>query len=327
MATDRSRLSLKDAFFSGPGPRSRSEALWLVVKGLCMGAADIIPGVSGGTVAFITGIYEDLLLAVRSVNMRALAALARLDLSAALAEVHLRFLLPLLLGIGTALVGLAGLMHWLLTEHPVPVWSLFLGLIGASIPVVGRKVEHWNAGAWIAFAVGAALAWAVVGLIPVTTPDAPWFIFLCGMIAICAMILPGISGSFLLLILGKYAYVTGALRNPLDAGNLAVLAVFAAGCLVGLTGFSRFLSWLLARWHGLTVALLAGFMLGAMRKVWPWKETLESVVIRGKVHVLAERNILPAALDGGVWLALGLMLAGAVLVLALDRLTRQPAGR
>lgn len=327
MAIDPAPRTLRQAWMSGPGPRTRGEALWLMAKGLCMGGADIIPGVSGGTVAFITGIYEDLLLAVRSVNARALGALARLDFTAALAEVHLRFLLPLMLGVGTALVGLAGLMHWLLNEHPVPVWSLFLGLIGASIPVVGRKVEAWTGGTWAAFAAGAVGAWFVVGMIPVNTPDAPWFIFLCGMIAICAMILPGISGSFLLLILGKYAFVTGALRNPLDAGNLAVLGIFAAGAVVGLAGFSRLLSWLLARWHGLTVALLCGFMLGAMRKVWPWKETLETVVIRGKEHILAEQNVLPASLDGEVVLALILMAAGAVFVLALERLTRRPARR
>lgn len=309
---------------NGPGPRTWPQALLLMVKGLCMGGADIIPGVSGGTVAFITGIYEDLLNAVRSVNLRAMRALLRLDLASALHEIHLRFLLPLVLGIGTALVGLAGVMHWLLTEHPVPTWSLFLGLIGASILVVGRKVDHWTAGAWGTFAAGAGAAWLIVGLIPVSTPESLWFIFLCGMIAICAMILPGISGSFLLLILGKYAYVTGALRNPFDASNLTVLAIFACGCLVGLAGFSRLLSWLLARHHGLTVAMLTGFMLGAMRKVWPWKETLESVVIRGKMHVLAEHNVLPQTLDTQVLVALGLMLVGAGVVLGLEWLTRGP---
>lgn len=320
-------MTFGQAWMNGPGPRTWPQALLLVAKGLCMGGADIIPGVSGGTVAFVTGIYEDLLSAVRSVNLRAIRAFLRLDLVAAVNEVHLRFLLPLLLGLGTALVGLAGLMNWLLTEHPVPTWSLFLGLIGASILVVGRKVEHWTAGAWGAFAAGALAAWLIVGLIPVSTPEALWFIFLCGMIAICAMILPGISGSFLLLILGKYAFVTGALRNPLDAANLTVLLVFACGCLVGLAGFSRLLTWLLGRYHGLTVALLSGFMLGAMRKVWPWKQTLDSVVIRGKVHVLAEQNVLPQALDAQVALALGLMLGGAVVVLWLERLTRGPGRR
>lgn len=312
---------------NGPGPRTWPQALMLAAKGFCMGGADIIPGVSGGTIAFITGIYEDLLRAVRSVNLQAIQAMLRLDFAAVINHVHLRFLLPLLFGVGTALVGLAGLMHWLLTEYPVPIWSLFLGLIGASILVVGRKVERWTPGAWGAFGAGALAAWFIIGLIPVTTPESWWFIFLCGMIAICAMILPGISGSFLLLILGKYAYITGALRNPFGDANLAILAVFACGCIVGLAGFSRLLSWLLGRYHGLTVAMLTGFMLGAMRKVWPWKETLESVVIRGKLHVLSERNVLPPTLDSEVLVALGLMLVGAIVVLGLERLTRGPQQR
>ncbi|WP_461209364.1 DUF368 domain-containing protein [Desulfocurvus sp. DL9XJH121] len=316
-------MTYKQAWMAGPGPRTWPQALLLAAKGFCMGGADIIPGVSGGTMAFITGIYEDLLLAVRSVNVRFLLALARLDFSAALAEAHFRFLVPLLAGIGLALVSMAGLMHWLLTNHPVPVWSLFLGLVGASVLVVGREVRRWNAGAVLALGAGAVAAWCIVGLIPVTTPEDPWFLFLCGGIAICAMILPGISGSFLLLILGKYEFVTAALRNPLDAGNLAVLAVFATGCLVGIAGFSRLLSWLLARHHGLTVALLTGFMLGAMRKIWPFKETLQTVVIRGKVHVLAEKNVLPASLDGEALLALGLALAGVLVVLGLEWAARR----
>ena len=311
-------MTFKEAWKAGPGPDTPRQAALLALKGFCMGAADIIPGVSGGTVAFITGIYEDLLLAVRSVNMRFVRALLRLDFAAALAEGHFRFLVPLLLGIGTALVGMAGVMHWLLTEHPVPVWSLFMGLIGASILVVGRDVERWTPGTWASFGAGALAAWFIVGLIPVTTPETLWFVFLCGVIAICAMILPGISGSFLLLILGKYAFITGALRNPLDGANLVVLGVFACGCLVGVTGFSRLLSWLLAGHRAMTVALLAGFMAGALRKVWPWKETLQSVVIRGKVHVLAEANVLPAHIGFEEALALGLCVAGMVVVLALD---------
>lgn len=315
-------MTLKDAWKSGPGPDTPRQAALLALKGFCMGAADIIPGVSGGTVAFITGIYEDLLRAVRSVNARFVGALMRFDLAAALAEGHFRFLVPLLLGIGLALVSMARVMHWLLTEHPVPVWSLFMGLIGASILVVARDVERWNAGTWLSFAAGALAAWGIVGMIPVTTPETLWFVFLCGMIAICAMILPGISGSFLLLILGKYAYITGALRNPFDGGNLVILGVFACGCLVGVTGFSRLLSWLLDRQRVLTMAMLAGFMAGALRKVWPWKETLQSVTIRGKVHVLAESNVLPASFGAEEIMAVGLCVAGAVLVLVLDCVAR-----
>jgi putative membrane protein len=319
-------MTFKQAWLRGPGPTTLPQALLLAAKGFCMGVADIIPGVSGGTIAFITGIYEDLLAAIRSVNAPFVAALARLRPAEALGEVHLRFLLPLLLGLGAALVGTAGLMHHLLTAHPVQVWALFLGLIGASILVVGRMVPRWGAAPLGALVLGAVAAWVIVGLIPVATPETPWFLFLCGVIAICAMILPGISGSFLLLILGKYEYVTAALRNPLDPGNLLILLIFGCGCVVGIAGFSRLLSWLLTRWHAPMIALLTGFMIGAARKVWPWKETLETAVIRGKVHVLREAAVLPDALDAGVLLALGLMAAGFAAVLLLDRLASGGAG-
>lgn len=319
----RDNISLRRAVLSGPGPETVPQALLLAAKGFCMGAADIIPGVSGGTVAFITGIYESLLAAIKSANARFVGALLRLRPAEALAELHLRFLVPLLLGVLTAFVSMAGLMHHLLVEHPVQIWSLFLGLIAASILVVGREVGRWTPGRLIALALGTAVAWLIVGMIPVNTPETYGFIFLCGMIAICAMILPGISGSFLLLILGKYEFVTGALRNPLDGENLLVLAVFACGCVAGVVGFSRVLSWFLARWHALAVAVLTGFMLGAARKVWPWKEVLETTVIRGKVHVLREANVLPGALDAEVVSAVALMAAGFVLVLVLDLLARR----
>ncbi len=318
-------MTLRDALLAGPGPRTWPQALVLAAKGFCMGAADIIPGVSGGTIAFITGIYEDLLHAIRSFDGRFAALALSLRPVAALERVHLRFLAPLGLGLLAALVTMAGLMHRMLTEHPVQTWALFMGLIAASIWIVGRKVGRWDAATTASLLAGTAAAWIITGLIPVTTPEAPWFLFLCGAIAICAMILPGISGSFLLLILGKYEYVTGALRNPADAGNLLVLAVFAAGCVAGIVGFSRVLSWLLARWHEPAMALLTGFMIGAARKVWPWKEVLETTVIRGKVHVLREAAVLPPALDAGVLSALALMAVGLVLVLALDRLAR-PGG-
>lgn len=318
-------MTFKDALLSGPGPETPSRALLLAAKGFCMGAADIVPGVSGGTVAFITGIYEDLIEAIRSVNMKAIGAALRLDFKASLEEVHFRFLLPLLAGLGCALISMAGIMHTLLKEHPVEIWSLFLGLIFASILVVSRRVEKWDALSVMWLGIGTVLSWFVVGMIPVNTPESWWFILLCGMIAICAMILPGISGAFLLLILGKYEYITGALRNPLDLGNLAVLGIFACGCVLGITVFSRVLHVFLHRWHSCTIACLTGVMLGASRKVWPWKEVLETKVIRGKLHVLRDANVLPASFDGEVMLALSLMIAGFVLVMLLDRVSARKA--
>ena len=288
-----------------------------MLKGAAMGTADVVPGVSGGTVAFITGIYDQLLRAIASLDLDALRHLLRGNLTGALAKLHLRFLFALVFGIALALVSTARLMHYLLTTHPVPTWALFCGLIAASILVVGREITDWRSGLPM-LVLGAVIAYGIVGLIPVRTPDTPGIVFLCGMVAICAMILPGLSGAFLLLILGKYATITGALRNPFDEGNLLMLAVFTAGCVVGILGFSRVLNLCLARFRNLTMALLTGLMVGALRKVWPWKEVLETELIRGKQYVLREANVLP---DWGVemLLALGLAAVGFAVVLALDR--------
>ncbi len=315
-------LSWKDALFSSPGPSSPREGAVLFFKGICMGSADIIPGVSGGTIALITGIYEDLLRAIRSADMAMVKQLLSLDVKGALARVHLRFLFCLFLGVGLALVSLARLMNYLLHDFPVPTWSLFFGLIIASILIVGKRIETRGTAQGVSFALGVVAALVIVNLIPVSTPEEAWFIFLSGMIAICAMILPGISGAFILLILGKYAFVTGALKNPFLAENMVIILVFCAGCLTGLVGFSRILNYLLERYHATTLSFLAGLMAGSMWKIWPWKEVVETAVINGKAHVLRDRNIWPGAVDTDLFLALGLALAGFFAVILLERLSK-----
>ena len=287
-----------------------------------MGAADIIPGVSGGTIAFITGIYTQWLEAIASVNLVFVKKIFRLDGKGALAEVHFRFIAPLLLGIGMAIVSVARLMNYLITTHAVLTWSLFFGLILASIYVVSKEIERWDGRTLIFIGIGAGGAYWLVGLIPVATPETWWFVLFSGMIAICAMMLPGLSGAFLLLILGKYEFVTGALKNPFSPDNLAILLVFLCGCLVGIIGFSRILKFFLNQYRMLTLSLLTGVMMGAMRKIWPWKEVLETKVIRGKTHVLQEQNVLPAQLDSQVLWALLLMLLGIGFVFFLDQFSR-----
>ncbi|HMA66623.1 MAG TPA: DUF368 domain-containing protein, partial [Desulfosalsimonadaceae bacterium] len=235
------KLSWREAFFRSPGPRTGRQALLLAVKGMCMGAADTVPGVSGGTIALITGIYEQLLAAVKSVNARMLGRLLRLDFRAAVAELHIRFLLALFCGIGLAVVSLARLMHYLLHHYPQLTASLFFGLIVASIWVVGRQVNRWGPAAAAGFAAGAVAAFCIVGLVPAQTPETWGFVFLSGMIAICAMILPGLSGAFILLILGKYEFLTAMLKNPLEPASIGFILVFAGGCALGLVGFSRIL--------------------------------------------------------------------------------------
>ena len=311
----------KKAWMTSPGPKTFTEHAYLFFKGVGMGTADIVPGVSGGTIAFITGIYEALLTAIASINSRLVMQVLRLNLKQALAGLHLRFLVTLVCGIALAVISTSHLMHYLLTEHAVQTWSVFFGLITASILVVAHSINK-RFTTFPALILGAILAYGITGLIPLYTPEEPWFIFFSGMIAICAMILPGLSGSFILLILGKYAFITAALRNPVNPDNLEIILIFITGCLVGILGFSRILRYGLARWHDYTLALLTGIMLGSMRKVWPWKITLESQIIRGKEHVLREENVWPL-LDIEFGIALLLMLSGFTLVMLLDKISRR----
>ena len=321
--TRENNMTWKDAFLTSPGPNSIKSAAGLSLKGICMGSADVIPGVSGGTIALITGIYEQLIEAIRSIDSVMLKKLLKVDLKGALAHIHARFLISVFLGIAIAIVSLARLMNYLLYHHPVQIWSLFFGLIVASILVVGKQVKHWWGSAGINFIAGTAAATILVNLIPVATPEELWFIFLCGIIAICAMILPGISGAFILLILGKYEFITATLKNPFLAQNFLIIVVFCAGCGIGLLGFSRVLNYFLLRFHNMTIAFLTGLMTGSIQKIWPWKEVLETRIIRGKTHVLWGRNILPDTVDGEVFFAVFLAVMGFIAVMAIEALSKK----
>ena len=274
--------------------KAKRNYLMLVLKGIGMGAADVIPGVSGGTIAFITGIYEELIGSIRSFDLTALRKLLKLDLKGFWKHINGGFLFSVLAGIGISIFSLAKLMKYLLDTHPIFVWSFFFGLIIASAWLVAREVKRWSAGTVVALVAGAVAAYMITVLSPASTPDAWWFIMLSGAIAICAMILPGISGAFILLLLGKYAYIIGAVSTF----NIPVLLLFAVGAVVGLISFSHLLSWLLARHHGMTVALLTGFMVGSLNKIWPWKEVLETYTdSHGAVQPLVERNVLPGVFE------------------------------
>jgi len=313
--------SWKEAFWASPGPRSLKSAALLYLKGVCMGSADIIPGVSGGTIALITGIYEKLLQAIKSADTGMVRKVLAFDIKGALALIHVRFLLCVFLGIGTSILSLARLMNYLLHYHPVPVWSLFFGLIAASVLIVGRRVDKWNTGTVIFFLAGAWAAYFIVNLIPVSTPEDSWFIFFSGMLAICAMILPGLSGAFILLIIGKYEFITATLKNPFSAHNILIILVFCSGCLVGLLGFSRILNYLLGKYHGLTLAFLTGLMAGCMQKIWPWKQVLEVRIINGHEQILWGGNILPPVFGIQVATAAGLALLGFLAVMVLEKLS------
>lgn len=236
-------------------------------KGMCMGAADVIPGVSGGTIAFIMGIYAELLDSIKSVNGEALKLLLKGKIGAFWKHINGTFLASLFAGILISVFSLAKLMKYLLEFHPVPLWSFFFGLILASAVYILKGLDKWSIRNIISLLVGVAIGAFICLASPGQTPDALWFIFLSGAIAICAMILPGISGSFILLLLGKYAFVMEAVSTL----NIPVLVVFATGACVGIVCFSHFLSWLLKKFYMLTIALLSGFMIGSLLKVWPWK--------------------------------------------------------
>lgn len=289
-----------------------------------MGAADVVPGVSGGTIAFITGIYEELLNSIRSVNGEAVKLLLRFNLAGFWKHINGNFLVGLLAGIGFSIVLLSRLVLYLLEYHPELLWSFFFGLIVASTVVVGKKITKWTPVVILAFILGAAIAYWVTIATPTQTPETLWFIFISGAIAICAMILPGISGSFILVLMAKYEFILGAVRDL----KIATILTFGAGCVVGILSFSHVLNWMLERYHNLTVALLTGFMVGSLNKVWPWKQTLETYTDRhGEVKPLVQENVLPTSylqLTGEEpYLLYGTLLAifGFALVYFIDRVT------
>lgn len=298
------------------GPRPRWP--YLIGCGLAMGSADVVPGVSGGSMAFILGIYGQLLEAVAGFDLQLLALLRRGKWAAAAARVHLGFLVPLLAGLLGAVLILVRPITWLYAEHPVWLFAFFFGLIVGSIVLIARHA-HWGLSGLVAMAAGAAAALIFVTRVPVTMPHDPFTIFWSGAVAIMAMILPGVSGSFLLLVLGQYQHVLEAVK----ALDLATLVPFALGCATGLVVFVRLLRWLLARWHGQTVALLVGFMAGSLWKIWPFRTVLETVTnATGKEVVL--RDALAAPRSGGeLVVALLLGALGVVLVVGLEQLQRR----
>ncbi len=287
----------------------------LILKGMGMGAADVVPGVSGGTIAFIVGIYEELIDSIKSINTRSLKYLFTGKPKTFWKAINGNFLLAIVAGIGISIFSLAKLITYLLTTHPVLIWAFFFGLVLSSTYFVSLRIKKWNIGRIVAFAIGTALAYYITVATPAQTPDNLFFIFLCGAIAICAMILPGISGSFILVLLGKYFYIMEAVKTL----NITVLLTFACGAAIGIVTFSNFLSFLLRKFHDLTIATLAGFMLGSLNKVWPWKETVETYIdSHGVTRPLVEHNIAP---DQLVWQSLLLMLTGFVLVYLIEKIS------
>lgn len=288
-----------------------------------MGAADVVPGVSGGTVAFITGIYEELINSLKSIDLDALRLLGSFRIGEFWNKINGSFLLVLLAGVATSLISLAKLMTYLLTYHPILLWAFFFGLILISAPLILREIHKWTLTTVFSFIAGIVISYFITILSPAETPTNYLFIFFCGALAICAMILPGISGAFILLLIGKYEYMIKALLEI----NIPVILTFISGCLAGLLGFSRFLSWILKDYRFPTLALLAGFMIGALNKVWPWKQVISFRLNHEGMQVPAfDKSISPwnyfsvTGQDPQVFKAILCAALGILLVIAIEKI-------
>jgi len=274
--------------------RKTTDYLLLVLKGMGMGAADVVPGVSGGTIAFITGIYEELINSIKSVNLNALKLLFTGKIAELWKTINGTFLVSVLTGIAFSVFSLAKVLEYLLNNYPILVWAFFFGLIIASAIYVAKSIKNWNVGVVIAGVAGIITAYFITIISPAEANSTWWFIFISGAIAICAMILPGISGSFILLLLGMYKFILEAVSDL----NIAVLLTFLVGAAIGIITFSNILSWLLKKYHNITIAVLAGFMIGSLNKVWPWKEVMGTFTDRhGEIRPLVEQNILPGKFE------------------------------
>ena len=298
--------------------RNFLQYVWIVLKGIAMGAADVVPGVSGGTIAFISGIYEELITSINQVGPALTGTLRKEGIAAFWKAVNGNFLLAPFCGSAIRVVPLSRLTSWLLAEKPVLLWSFFFGLVLASVLYVAREIRARNAAVLLMGALGAVLAYGVISL-PVSEQSGGLpYLFMSGALAICAMILPGISGAFILVLLGSYKIVLDAVHER----NLQILLATGLGAVFGLLSFARLLKWMFTRFKDATLALLTGFILGSLPKIWPWKEVLETRVFGDKVVPVSEANVAPWNYDGNPQWGAALLLAvvGFSLIFALERL-------
>ncbi len=304
--------------------------LLVTIKGICMGAADVIPGVSGGTIAFMTGIYDNLVGSISSINMTAVKLLFTGKFSQFWKYINGNFLLSLVAGILVSILSLAKLMQYLLNYHPIQTWAFFFGLIVASSIFILKGIENWKGKDFALLVFGIILGVVICTLSPTETPDGLWFIFLSGAIAICAMILPGISGSFILLILGKYEYMMGTIADIVSGKGVlmdfVIVLVFILGALIGIIAFSKFLHWLLEHYHRPTLLVLAGFIIGSLVKVWPWSnmpdiicsqfpEAAAMMETAGTNEVV---QMYSGQIDPHIWGAVAFALVGLMLVIGIE---------
>jgi len=292
--------------------------LVIFLKGLAMGAADVVPGVSGGTIAFISGIYEELLETINSINFKTLKILKSNGFKAMWKSINGNFLISLLFGIGISIISFAKLIKWSIENEPIMVWSFFFGLVLASVIYIAKQIKNWNSMTILALIIGASIAYYVTILPPmVSEGSSDLFMFFAGALAICAMILPGISGGFILLLLGAYKPALDALHDR----DLKTIFLLISGAIVGLLTFSRVLKWMFEKFHNLTLAVLTGFVLGSLNKIWPWKNIVKSEMINGKLKILQEETISPMSYQGNPEIGWALILAiiGFIVIILLEK--------
>lgn len=295
-----------------------------LLKGIAIGVANIIPGVSGGTIALITGIFERLIDAIKSFDIEAVKLLFSGKWKAFAEKTDLYFLIIIFAGIGLAIISLAKLFDFLFRNDPVYIWSYFFGLVLASIYYVGKTIEKWRWDVVVFLIIGTAVAVSISLINPATENSNFWYLVLCGIVAICSMILPGLSGSFVLILMGNYHLIA---IQAINNRNLSVLIPVAIGAIVGLIAFSHLLSWVFKRYRDQTIGILTGFILGSMNVLWPWKsaEYLKSpngeiIMKHGKEVVSKYVSILPEHLNAGFWWAVALMISGILTIVILEKL-------
>lgn len=303
-------------------------SIFTFLKGMAMGIAEVIPGVSGGTIAFITGIYETLLHSIKSINLGLLKTLKQDGISGVWRAVNGNFLAALFAGMAVSIVAFVNIITYLMTHHKEALWAFFFGLIVASAVYIGKQVKKWDVAAIGLLILGLGFAYYITVASPAQGNEALWFVFISGAIAISAMILPGISGSFILLLMGMYTFIIPTVKEALktfSSESLTILVVFGAGCLVGLLTFANVLSWTFKNYRNQTLALLTGFMIGSLNKVWPWRNVLQTRTnSKGEEVPFLEQSVLPSAYAGEpyvLWVII-FMIVGFALVFALERVTK-----
>ncbi|MEA1878947.1 MAG: DUF368 domain-containing protein [Bacteroidota bacterium] len=300
----------------------------LILKGMGMGAANVIPGVSGGTIALITGIFEPLIDSLKSINSKALKLFFTGRWKEFANHIQLEFLIAVFLGVGISLFSLARILKYLFESYPVLVWAFFFGLIIASVFIVGKSVSKWGISVYLSFAIGTTVALLITFFKPAQENDQIYYLFICGIVAVCSMILPGLSGSFILILLGNYQLV---MLDAVSELNMAILLPVVIGAIAGLLAFSHLLSWIFKSYKDQTISVLTGFMLGSLLILWPWKEEIFSYDSHGQ-HILNRSGefiregyhfLLPDFSAGQTWFAIICIIFGFLSIIAIERIAKR----